>query len=267
MKVGNNLKLLRKNRKMSQEEVSKRLGLTRSTYSGYENGVAEPSLETMVQLSDFYKVGIDELVRKDFATFTEKDWSKIDKGVRVDTKGANLRVLTSVVSKENEEVIEMIPENARAGYASGYSDPEYISVLPTFSLPFLSKEKKYRSFPISGDSMPPVSHGSQVIAEYVQNWESIKEGKPYIIVTKNDGIVFKLIARVNGRQDVFQLISTNPLYAPYIVNVNDILEIWRFVNYISNDLPSVKLSDNQIAQSIKDLQKEVVNLKNQLLDS
>ena len=45
MVVGNNLKLLRKHFGKSQDEVSKSLGLNRSTYSGYENAVAQPSLE------------------------------------------------------------------------------------------------------------------------------------------------------------------------------------------------------------------------------
>ena len=39
MQIGNNLKLLRKRLKRSQEEVAQDLGLTRSSYSGYENGV------------------------------------------------------------------------------------------------------------------------------------------------------------------------------------------------------------------------------------
>ena len=41
MKLGNNLKLIRKSKKKSQEEVASDLGLTRSSYSGYENEIAE----------------------------------------------------------------------------------------------------------------------------------------------------------------------------------------------------------------------------------
>ena len=36
MVLGNNMKLLRKHKKKSQEEVAADLGLTRSSYSGYE---------------------------------------------------------------------------------------------------------------------------------------------------------------------------------------------------------------------------------------
>ena len=87
----------------------------------------------------------------------------------------------------------MIPVKAKAGYALGYSDPEFIKELPTIRLPFLSKNRKYRTFPISGDSMPPVSDGSFVVGEFVQDWTSIKSDTPCIFVTKDEGIVFKII--------------------------------------------------------------------------
>ena len=51
--IGDNLKVLRKRNKISQEELSKKLELTRSTYSGYENAAAEPSLDTLVKIADF----------------------------------------------------------------------------------------------------------------------------------------------------------------------------------------------------------------------
>ena len=89
MQIGNNLKLLRKRKKQSQEEVAQALSLTRSTYSGYENGVAQPNLENLISFSDFYKVPIDDLVRKNFETFSEQEWEKIDKGLRIFSRSRN----------------------------------------------------------------------------------------------------------------------------------------------------------------------------------
>jgi len=192
MQIGNNLKLLRKRLKRSQEEVAQDLGLTRSTYSGYENGVAQPNLETLVAFSDYFKVPIDDLVRKDFEKMTTSDWERLDKGLYADVKGQKLRVLTAVVDQQEDELIELIPMKASAGYTSGYADPDYLKVLPTFNLPFLSKNKKYRSFPIIGDSMPPVVEGSYVVAEYIQNWMTVRSGTPCIVVTKDEGIVSEL---------------------------------------------------------------------------
>lgn len=265
MSIGNNIKLLRKRKKLSQEEISNQLGMTRSTYSGYENGVAQPSIESLIALSNFHKIAIDEFIKKDFEEFSEADWNKIFEGIYTDAKGMKLRVLTSMVSEDNEELIEMIPQKASAGYTSGYADPDYLKVLPTFTLPFLSKNKKYRSFPIKGDSMPPVVEGSYVVGEYLQNWLSIKNGTPCIVITKNDGIVFKIINNMIDKDQTFQLCSTNTFYEPYQVHINDIIEIWKFVNYISPELPDIQLDSNTLSKSIMHLQQEISEVKNMLI--
>lgn len=261
MEVGKNLKLLRNRKKFSQEEVAKQLGLTRSSYSGYENGVAQPNIESLVLFSDFYKVTIDELVRKDFEKFNESDWQKFDKGLFSDVKGSKLRVLTSMVDENNEELIELVPVKASAGYTSGYADPDYLKVLPTFHLPFLSRDRKYRTFPIKGDSMPPVVNGSFVVGEFVQNWMSIRNGTPCIVVTKDEGIVFKVVHNLLDSKQSFQLCSTNTFYEPYLVHANDILEMWKFVNYISPELPEMRMDDKDLSKSLQNLQKEVHDLK------
>jgi len=261
MEVGANLKLLRKRKKFSQEEVAKNLNLTRSSYSGYENGVAQPNIESLILFSDFYKVSIDDLVRKDFEKLSDSEWEKIDKGIFSDLKGSKLRVLTSMVDENNEELIELVSVKASAGYTSGYADPDYLKVLPTFHLPFLSRDRKYRTFPIKGDSMPPVVNGSFVVGEFVQNWMSIRKGTPCIVVTKNDGVVFKVVHNLLDTNQSFQLCSTNPFYEPYLVNANDILEMWKFVNYISPELPEMQLDGNDVSKSLQNLQKEVHDLK------
>ena len=83
MAIGINLKLLRKRQGKSQGEVASDLGLTRSSYSGYENNVAQPNLDSLILFSDYYRVSIDDLVRKDFMEYKESDWDKIDKGLSV----------------------------------------------------------------------------------------------------------------------------------------------------------------------------------------
>lgn len=261
MELGKNLKLLRKRKKKSQEEVATDLGLTRSTYSGYENGIAEPGLETVVALGNYYAVPLDQLLTRDFSTFSDLEWQTVESGVFADVNGRKLRVLTSLINEQNEELIELVPQQARAGYSVGYADPDYLKVLPTFSLPFLSKNRKYRSFPIVGDSMPPVDEGSFVIGEYIQNWATIRSGTPCIVVTREDGIVFKIVNNCIASQQSFELCSTNPMYQPYLVHINDVLELWKFVNYISPTLPEMRVDDHQLARSIQDLQREIIDLK------
>lgn len=260
--VGGNLKFLRKRKKVSQEEIANSLGLTRSTYSGYENGVAEPNLENLVKFSAYFGISLDKLVTKDLSKLSDKELESLDGGIHQDLEGKKLRIIATTVDKDDNENIELVNEKARAGYTSGFSDPEFISVLPTFQLPFLKKDRKYRTFPIKGDSMPPVSDGSYVVAEYVENWNMVKDGYPYVVVTKDDGIVFKVLYNRLSDTQSFQLCSTNPLYEPYEVHANDIFEIWKFVNYIAFDMPTAGFSESELTKAILELQSEVKHLKN-----
>ncbi len=260
--IGDNLKLLRKRKKLSQEELSNALGLTRSSYSGYENGVAEPNLENLIKFSEFFNLSLDKLIKLDLNKISEVEWDKIDKGIDVDVEGKNVRVVTITVDNNDNDNIELVPKKARAGYTTGFADPEFISVLPTFNLPFLKKDRKYRTFPIKGDSMPPVSDGSYVVAEYVENWNVVKDGFPHIVVTLNDGIVFKILYKRLSDNQSFQLCSTNPLYEPYEVHANEIVEIWKFVNYISADMPVTEFKESDLTKAILDLQTEVKHLRN-----
>jgi transcriptional regulator with XRE-family HTH domain len=260
--IGINLKLLRKRTGKSQEELSSDINLTRSTYSGYENGVAEPSIHTLILIADYYKIDLNTLVRKDFSNFNDKDWDACFSTLKTDVQGKNIRVLTTLVDQNDEELIELIPQKASAGYTAGYADSDYLKVLPTFNLPFLSKNKKYRSFPISGDSMPPVSDGSFVVGEFIQNWTTLPNGTPCIVVTKNEGIVFKIIYNYLKEKESIQLVSTNPIYKPYFVHADEIIEVWKFVNYISSDIPEIKLDEENLKKTLIILQKEVSEIKN-----
>lgn len=52
LKIGSNLKTLRKNRKITQEELAEILGITRAAVSIYERGLANPTLETFVKICE-----------------------------------------------------------------------------------------------------------------------------------------------------------------------------------------------------------------------
>lgn len=258
-----NIKLLRKRKKRSQEEVAYSLDIKRSSLSGYENGTAEPNFKTLFRFSDYFKVSLDKLLKTDLGSLSESQLSEIERGFDIDISGNKLRVLATTVGEDNEENIELVPVKAKAGYTSGYGDPDFIRVLATFRMPFLDRNKKYRSFQISGDSMPPVADGSWVTGEFVQNWNFIRDGHPYIILTKDDGVVFKVVYNKIKVRETLMLCSTNPAYDPYEVPVTEVLEIWKFVNYISSELPEPNLSKDELAQTVLSLQREVSNLRNE----
>lgn len=57
-----NMRVLRERKRLTQGEISKRLGMARTTYSGYENGAREPDPDTLKKLADFHEVSVDYLL-------------------------------------------------------------------------------------------------------------------------------------------------------------------------------------------------------------
>lgn len=59
---GENLKILRQNKKITQKQLSEIINITIKTISHWETGYSEPSIEQMVFLADFFEISLDELV-------------------------------------------------------------------------------------------------------------------------------------------------------------------------------------------------------------
>jgi transcriptional regulator with XRE-family HTH domain len=257
MYFSENIKLLRKRRGLTQDEAAAALQLKRPTLSGYENGVGQPNLATLEKFSAYYGIAIDTLIKVELSALSEKQLTELEQGYDAFIKGSTLRVLATTVDEENEENIELVEEKAKAGYTTGFADPEYIRVLPTFKLPFLSRQKKYRTFQITGDSMLPIPDGSYVTGEFVTDWNEIKNHQAYIVLTREDGIVFKVLE--NRIRDSRKLIlhSLNPLYEPYDLPVNEVKEVWKFVHYISSEVPRGNKEKEQLAEEVEQLKKQV----------
>lgn len=56
-----NLKTIRKQNEKTQIEIAKYLNIDQTTYSGYETGKSNPSLEILIKLADLYKISLDYL--------------------------------------------------------------------------------------------------------------------------------------------------------------------------------------------------------------
>jgi transcriptional regulator with XRE-family HTH domain len=256
-----NIKFLRKRRGRTQDDVAVALNLKRSTLSGYENGVAQPGIEILVSFSRYFNMSIDTMLKIDMSKLSESQLGELERGYDAYIKGSNLRVLTTTVDSDNVENIELVPEKAKAGYTTGYADPEYIGELPRFRLPFLSEKRKYRTFQLKGDSMLPIPDGSWVTGEFVQDWRDLISGKAYVVFTINDGIVFKIVENNLIADGKLVLYSLNPIYEPYEVHINEVKEIWKFINYISSELPDPVLPEKELFRAVASMKNDLERIK------
>lgn len=73
MKFGENLKLIRKSKHISQEELAEKLGISRQSVSKWETGENYPSMANILCLCDIFKCKINELVKDDFIDINSLD--------------------------------------------------------------------------------------------------------------------------------------------------------------------------------------------------
>lgn len=255
-----NLKYLRKIKGLTQDQLADKIGVNRAMIGSYEEGRAIPKVTLLLDIAHYFGITIDSLVGEDLSS-KENQPGTLQAEIM---KGAHVRVLSTIVDRDNHELITLVPAKASAGYLNGYADPDYVENLPRFSLPFqeIARERTYRAFQINGNSMDPIPSGSYILTEYVQDWHSIRDGKPYILVTRDEGIVFKRVYFHPSGE--LWLKSDNPNFESYSIHVGRLLEVWKAVGYICTTLPETDtMSLTKLSMMMTDMKLEIDRLKSE----
>ena len=257
-RINENIKFLRKKFGYTQETFAEAVGIKRSLVGAYEEGRADPRLNNLIKMSEIFNVSVDTLITRDVSAISEEELYIINTN--------EARILTITVDSHDRENIELIPQKASAGYLNGYADPSYIEEMPRFQLPFLPKNATYRAFEISGDSMLPIEPGTIIIGEYIDNPNSIRSGKTFIILSKEEGIVYKRVFNYVEDTGKLFLVSDNKTYSPYQMDIKDVLEVWEAkafisVNFPDEHLPKTDMSIQALTNIVQNLQSEIIKLK------
>jgi transcriptional regulator with XRE-family HTH domain len=256
-----NIRHLRRRKNLSQDEMAFSLNVSRSKLNAHENGqTINPTVDDLVSFSNYFKLSIDNLIKQDLSKMSELRLKELEAGNDTYTKGTQLRILATTVNPNNKDNIEYVSQKAKAGYLTGYSDPEFITKLPVFTMPHLPSDRKYRMFPTVGDSMYPIPEGALVVGQFIDDWNSIKAETPCLVITKEDGIVFKMVTNKIKANRSLLLASLNSIYEPYEVAVENVIEVWQFVNYITDAIPEPELSMQELSRSVQEIKAELKNL-------
>ena len=124
--LATNIRYLRKQKALTQEQLAQHIGIKRAAMGAYEEGRSEPRLSTLTMLCQYFKIRMDQLVLRDLTTAPSEQ--------EVDVEGRQLRVLPIVLSGSDEkELGSLVNVKASAGYLNGYGDADYVGALPRFS--------------------------------------------------------------------------------------------------------------------------------------
>jgi hypothetical protein len=247
---------------LNNYSFSKRIGVTSTTVDSIINGRPQPDgsrkrtkpgYDVLMSIINEFDINPDYLFGKD------------DQMIRSDVKkSATYSGMPQVIAVNptgNENVV-YVPIKARAGYLNGYGDTDYIESLPTFNMPHLTNGT-YRCFEVYGNSMVRTFFdGDLVFGKYVESLSDIKDGRIYVIVSKDDGIVLKrVINRIEERGKlILKSDNKNGNYPTYTIDADDIMEVWYVTMFASKQMPEPV----DVYDRLHELESQVVALKESL---
>lgn len=140
MTFGKTLKERRSQLDLTQQEVAKKLYISRQTISNWENGKSYPDLDMLIKISDVYHVSIDSLLKGDQELKKSLDTQKVEsillpmeyiplllniatailtflvpKNIWVIFVGLGLNLIGLALSITNERINSYISGNEKAG--------------------------------------------------------------------------------------------------------------------------------------------------------
>lgn len=191
-KFSERLRELRNYAKLTQQELSEKIGMSKSSVNMYERGEREPGLETLELIADFFNVDLDYLMGK----------TNIKK--RNDFKNSDNITGISIM---NSDKIRMIPlfNSVSAGFGA-YPDECVVEYMPVYIEHDYDAENML-AVTVEGDSMyPKIEDGDVVVVRKQSDYEN---GDIVVaIIDKNEAFVKKIYD--DGEE--ITLVSINPEY-------------------------------------------------------
>lgn len=219
------LKAARQGCGFTQQEIAQRLGIDKTTYSGYETGRRQPDVPKLRRLAQILDITCDELLEFQpgvGSMVSPEEMRRIKKFRLLDLHGKDL--VDTVLEKEIDRMTRLSEKARRdnvtyincydlavsAGLGEPWDDSGYKTQLciPTERVP----ENAHYCARVNGSSMEPAYKDGDVV--FVQRIDgSINEGEIGIFFLNGAGYIKRLGAQ--------ELLSLNPDYAPIPIHEYD----------------------------------------------
>lgn len=165
----------------------------------------------------------------------------------------------SIDSQGNENML-LVNQRAAAGYPQNIQETGWQKKLPAFNLPLPEfRNATYRGFQVEGNSMEPnLLAGEWVLGKAIDNLRSVNEGKIHVIITF-DSVLVKKLFRMPNNPSRIRLVSINPEYPPFEMEVSEIQELWQVNSKLTFSLDTQPENSilQELRQSMEELKKEL----------
>lgn len=239
-------------------------GVSGATWSDYERGKTEPKIETLISISELFRVGISDLLKVDLSEnvhLIKKEGSSettenvhpivhptVHPKAKKDYETPELKITIAAESGEdyakNSMVIPITDISVAAG--AGTYNQEYITNVESLRLPiqFLKRNSTYLCVKIKGISMAPTfQDGGYVVIRLLDRseWAKMPDERVYV-VSDNEGKSYLKRVKNRFKQNFIVLKSDSPdqaTFPSFNLATEEINTIWYCEWYFSAKMPNV----------------------------
>lgn len=231
--IGSNIRKIRGVKNLNQSAFAEIFDLKRASVGAYEEGRAEPKINTIIDIAKHFGISIDDLLTKELSV---NDLFKFDI-FREDLLKDSKNNLTPSQPSIDLVPIPFIPSNQEKNYLLQKKEKNFLEDFENLQIP-LNKGKEYRAFELkdasmSGDSAS-LQKGDIVVCEkaMVKSIDQIELGKIYGFETQDE---FKLRIVESKKKNSLILKPENNGFYNEEIDWSEILEIWQIKTCITNN--------------------------------
>lgn len=250
--IGNNIRKIRGVKKLNQSDFADLFNLKRGAIGAYEEGRAEPKIETIIEIANHFSIGLDDLLLKELSV---NDLYRFD----IFRKDLNEDVNHNLIPKSAPIDMVPVPFVSLANLPAYLSDHSIVSTLPYLSIP-LVKGKKYRAFEIADNAMHSSGLGPEagdvVVGVCPDKFEvgNTEVDKLYLFETEKEMLLRRVVQKTLSQ---ITLRASNLNEYQRVLNLKDIKCVWQLEKLITKNIGS----ETSLSFKVRELESEMSLLK------
>jgi len=255
--IGKNIKKIRSVKKVSQAEFAGLFDLARPSIGAYEEGRAEPKIDTIIEIAKKYRLSIDLLLTKEL-TINELFNFDIFKDDLKDHQ-------PKPDAGPGYGGIPVVFAHSAVEYLVKHKNQDFVNNLPIHWIPNQGAGL-LRAFELSGTEMElhqnGLHHGDILLAKKVGQVDNKNLKKDQIYVVVGPELIQVRRLRSKGKTLVFE--GDNPNYPELVIEPSKILEIWEVIGAYTTYLDPPEMIGQRLMileQKLETLAKKVEHTK------
>jgi len=235
-----NIKKIRTVKKLSQAQFAQLFNLARPSVGAYEEGRAEPKVDTIIQIANKYRLSIDLLLTKELT---------INELFRFDIFNKNLDLESLPLPKEIKRSpgIPLVRINQQLEFLVKRENKDFLNQLDTIEIPGLNPLSSL-AFEMNGHEMEyhhnGIHHGDYLVSSKIAKIQKSKlsAGKIYIAITPQS----ILVRRLKNSQNPLIFQADDPHYEDKSIDIKNLDEMWEVIGVYSTQLQPPQMIEERL---------------------